>query len=83
MQAALAARLAAVPRSAPPKPPDSRASAAEWLTVEDVVRRLKKSPTTVRRILKRGHFPGARKMGGEWRIPEKAVRAYEASCPSA
>jgi predicted DNA-binding transcriptional regulator AlpA len=82
MQAALAARLAAVPRTPLPKPAESRAS-AEWLTIKDVVIRLKKSAPTIRRILKRGGFPGARKMGAEWRIPERALRAYEVSCPAA
>ena len=70
---------APLPRHGPRAP--RGAPSAEWLTVEDVGARLKKSPTTVRRLLRQGRLPGSRKMGGEWRIQTAAVVAYEGSCP--
>src|SRR5437016_3295071 len=74
----LASRLVQLATAAPPAEPPTSAEDG-WLTVEEVGQRLKKSPTTVRRDIRRARFPGARRMGGQWRIPLAAVEKYEAT----
>src|SRR5213080_4896605 len=71
LQARVVARL--VLADARPLPPPAP-SFSGWLTVKEAGERLKKSPTWVRRSIKRQEMP-AKKMGGEWRIPEHAVSA--------
>ena len=39
---------------------------------------LRHKPDDAKRVL---FMSFAKKMGGEWRIPQKAVQAYEAKCP--
>jgi excisionase family DNA binding protein len=73
LQARVVARL--VLADAHPLPPPVRSPSA-WLTVKEAGERLKKSPTWVRRSIKRQELP-AKKMGGEWRIPEHAVSASD------
>src|SRR5947199_4004718 len=73
LQARVVARLAvAEARPLPPPVP----SFSAWLTVKEAGERLKKSPTWIRRSIKRRELP-AKKMGGEWRIPEYAVSASD------
>ena len=43
------------------------------LTIRDVAERLGKNKATIRRWAERGAFPGARKIGRPWLIPEEDV----------
>ena len=49
-----------------------------YLAPEDVAKRLGISPTSVRRAIYRGDFPGSWKDGGILRVPLPAVEAYVA-----
>ena len=75
VRALLVARLVASAEARLPLPPPSQPG---WLTVKEAGERLKKSPTWIRRAIKRKELP-ARKMGGEWRVPEGTVSASGAS----
>uniref|UniRef100_A0A7C5RE44 DNA-binding protein n=1 Tax=Thermus caliditerrae TaxID=1330700 RepID=A0A7C5RE44_9DEIN len=44
-----------------------------FLTVGEVARELGISPATVRGLIARGWFPGARRIGKWWRIPREEV----------
>lgn len=44
-----------------------------WFTPKHVAAALELHVDTVRRLAHEGEFPGARKFGGEWRIPATAL----------
>lgn len=70
----MAATAAAVEREAVPEaPPGSKAN--PMLPQRVVARRLGVSMATVRRMRKRGDFPGAQKVRGCWKMPEQEVIA--------
>lgn len=50
-------------------------------TVEDLADRYKLSPYTVRKWVNQRKFKGAKRIGGEIRIPLSAVEAFEQQAP--
>jgi excisionase family DNA binding protein len=44
-----------------------------FLTAQELANRIRCHRETVYEMLQGGEVPGARKIGGRWRIPEKAV----------
>jgi excisionase family DNA binding protein len=45
-------------------------------SVRELAEYLGRSPSTIRDWLRRGEFPGAYKLGREWRIPKADVEAF-------
>ncbi len=46
----------------------------EWLSLEETCRYLRVSEATLRRMLRKGHVPGAIKLGGLWRVHLDTLR---------
>lgn len=46
------------------------------LNVQEIAAQLRVHQRTVLREIKRGHFPGAFRVGRVWRIPASDLRAY-------
>jgi excisionase family DNA binding protein len=51
-------------------------SEGKLLSVPEVAYRFGVDPSTVRRMLYRGEFDGAFKLGGRWKIPAAVVESY-------
>ena len=47
-------------------------------TVEEISARYGRAPSTIRGWCEAGRFPGAYKLGREWRIPAAGIAAFEA-----
>jgi hypothetical protein len=54
---------------------ESRAAAAEWLTLEEAAERLRLSPAAARKRAIRGTLPGAVKDGSRWLVDARALAA--------
>ena len=73
--AAIQSRAAVRLLTAPVTKADVAANEAKdvWWTVAEAARRWRKSSCWVRRAIKKGEVRGAKKLGGEWRIPVSEV----------
>jgi hypothetical protein len=47
-------------------------------TLEELAARYRRARSTIRDWCRAGRFPGARKLGREWRVPASGVAAFEA-----
>ena len=54
----------------------AKESASPWYTPEQAAHLLQKHPDSVRRMCSRGALQGAKKFGGEWRIPRAAIVSW-------
>jgi len=48
---------------------------ADMLTAQEAAKRLDRTPRLVQNLCARGAFPGAVRIGRDWRIPKAAVTA--------
>jgi hypothetical protein len=51
-------------------------AASPWCTPEQAGQILQKHPDNIRRMCSRGTLQGAKKFGGEWRIPRAAIMSW-------